>query len=414
MNKKTNPLHSKALSQSPCGILLLPSPPAPWKATEWYSSSIAGVPFLLRNILTLQRSGLHEIIIYMEDIKAFASAIEEDPRVKSNINWVSESGQLKETLKNRTSRVLLFNGSAIHEKKEVRSLVEASVQEEAKTPEALSFSNDELESLIEKIQMNGDKELDASFEDQHSFKYIPGSAKNSIREQNDFNTLHEQLLKGSGQNHDSAITRLLSRPVSRKMTRLFLNTPISPNQITLLSFAMGLASALFFLQGTYQMSVFGGLLLVFSTWVDGADGEIARLKFMETELGGKLDILCDNIVHFFVFGAIGWGMSQATGDNIYIYIGGLAAIASLTSFILLGASLVTKSSSSHKPLPESQTSLADTLANRDFIHFLMLTTLIDLVHVFISIAAIGATVFATYLIYLRSMEFYAVRCTERP
>ena len=149
------------------------------------------------------------------------------------------------------------------------------------------------------------------------------------------------------------------------------------------------------------MNLFGGLLLLFSTWVDGADGEIARLKFMESELGGKLDIICDNIVHFFVFVAIGWGVSKTSGDETYLYLGGLAAFASLASFILLGAIILKKNTGATSPAQDSEPSMAEKLANRDFIHFLMLMALIDQVQVFIVIAAIGATIFTIYMVYLR-------------
>ncbi len=415
MNETTNSLLPKDSPQNKCGVLYLPSPPNSWKATEWYGSAIAGVPFLLRNILTLQRCGLHDIIIYMDthDIKPLANLIEEDFRITSNIHWISDPEKLKEALRNLKNRVLIFNGSALHDKKEVSSILDKTDTDNTKIPENSHLNEKHLESLVHKIQTNDKEKYEESIEDQHAFLYISGPTKHRITDYKDFDILHEQLLKGSGQNHDSTITRLLSRPVSRKLSRFFLNTPISPNQITLLSFVMGLSSAFFFFQGTYQANVYGGILLVFSTWVDGVDGEIARLKFMESELGGKLDILCDNIVHFLVFSAIGWGMSKATGEQMYIYIGILAAFASLTSFFLLGASIVKKSSNNHQPSPKLQPSLVDKLANRDFIHFLMFTTVFDLVHMFISIAAIGATIFATYLIYLRSMELYSVKCPER-
>ncbi len=398
MSPHANLQNSEASPQNSFGILYLPPPPEPWKAAEWYASPVASVPFLSRNILTLQRSGLHDIAILMDagETEKLTLAIEKDSRITAKIHWMTKPGQLKEMLQNH--RALFFNGSALHDRKEVHSLLET---EETKAPETLPISNEQLESLIEKIRTNGEKESGELLENTRSFTYVPGMAKTRVWEQKDFNTLNERLLKGSGQNHDSTITRLLSRPVSRKLTRFFLNTSIHPNQITLFSFAMGLGSALCFAQGTYQTNIFGGLLLLFSTWVDGADGEIARLKFMETELGGKLDIVCDNIVHFFVFGAIGWGLSETTGDKTHIYAGGLAAFMSLTSFILLGASLLEKSSNTATPSPESQPSMADKLANRDFIHFLMLMTLVDLVQVFIFIAATGSTVFTTYLVYLR-------------
>ena len=390
MNQNTNTLRN-------ISVLHLPSPPAPWKTSEWYASPIAGVPFLLRNVLSLQRSGIHDLIVYIdnEEIEQLASVIKEDSRVTAKIHWVSNSEQLKETLQNQKSRILLFNGSALHDKKETRSLLKTLVQQETASP----ISMDQLESLIEKIQRNDEKEL---IEEQTpSFTYIPGSATARVQEQRDFSIQHERLLAGSGQNHDSLITRLLSRSVSQKMTRLLLNTSVTPNQITLFSFVTGLVSAIFFAGGTYPLNVFGGFSLLFSTWLDGTDGEIARLKFMESELGAKLDIICDNIVHFFVFGAIGWGVAKITGDETYLYLGGLAAFASLASFILLGVTILKKNSGATAPAPDAEPSLAEKLANRDFINFLMLMALIDQLNIFILISAIGATVFNIYLAYLR-------------
>ncbi len=382
-------------------VLHLPSPPEPAKASDWYTSPIAGVPFLLRNILSLQRSGIHDLIVYIdfshEEVEKLASVIKGDARVTAKLDWVASSGQLKETLQNRESQVLLFNGSALHDKKETRSLLKTFTQQAT----ALPLSKDQLESLTEKIQRNDEKELTGFQDYTPSFKYIPGSATARIQEQKDFSTQHERLLAGSGQNHDSLITRLLSRSVSQKMTRSLLNTSVTPNQITLFSFIMGLGSAICFAGGTYPLNVFGGFSLIFSTWLDGTDGEIARLKFMESEFGGKLDIICDNIVHFFVFGAIGWGVAETTGDETYLYLGGLAAFASLASFILLGNTIFKKNSGAISPAPDSEPSMAEKLANRDFINFLMLMALIDQINIFIIISAIGATVFTIYLVYLR-------------
>jgi phosphatidylglycerophosphate synthase len=400
MNQKT---HSS--SHFSFSVLHFLSAPEPFRTSEWYTSLIAGVPYLLRNIMSLQRSGLHDLIIYIdtsqEEIEKLAFTIKEDSRIIAKIHWISNSRLLKETLQNRDGQMLLFNGSALYDKKEVRSLLKAFTQQEAITPKALPIRKDQLESLIETIQRNDEKELIEFQEKTPSFTYIPGSEQAYVNEQKDFSIQHERLLAESGQNHDSRITRLLSRPFSQKITRFFLNTKITPNQITLFSFGLGLGSAVSFSGGTYPMNVFGGLLLLFSTWVDGADGEIARLKFMESELGGKLDIICDNIVHFFVFGAIGWGVSKTTGDETYLYLGGLAAFASLASFILLGATILKKNTGATSPAPDAEPSMAEKLANRDFIHLLMLMALIDQVQVFIVISSIGATMFTIYIVYLR-------------
>ena len=48
--------------------------------------------------------------------------------------------------------------------------------------------------------------------------------------------------------------------------------------------------------------------------------------------------------------------------------------------------------------------LAEKFANRDFIHFLLLVSLIDQLEVFIVIAAVGANIFAGYLLYSRILK----------
>ena len=170
MNQNTHPLSHISFS-----VLHLKSPPEPCKTSEWYTSRIAGVPFLLRNIMSLQRSGLHDLIVYIdksqEEIEKLVFTIKEDARIIANIHWVSNSVQLKETLQNREGQMLLFNGSALHDKKEVRSLLKTFTQQEATTPEALPISKDQLESLIEKIQRNDEKEL-IEFQEETPFLQI--------------------------------------------------------------------------------------------------------------------------------------------------------------------------------------------------------------------------------------------------
>ena len=234
--------------------------------------------------------------------------------------------------------------------------------------------------------------------------YVPGRKEAEIKRQEDFKILHEVQVGGSGLSHDSPITRILSRPASRLLTRMFLKTPISPNQITLLSFFFGLISAFLFFQGSYGTNVVAAMLLVLSTWVDGADGEIARLKFMETDIGKKLDIYCDNIIHFLVFTAIGCGVYFKTDESIFLYFGGLAGLGGLIAFFLLSPILLEKRSPDKQLFHINEPELVEKFANRDFIHFLLLVAVIDQMGIFIAVAAVGANLFAGYLIYSRLLK----------
>jgi phosphatidylglycerophosphate synthase len=149
------------------------------------------------------------------------------------------------------------------------------------------------------------------------------------------------------------------------------------------------------------MGVMGAGLLLASIWVDGVDGEIARIKFMETEFGGKLDILCDNIVHIAVFFSIGMGLFHVHGGGIYIVLGALAAIGSLISFLLIGAAVTAGKANASAGKGGKKNDFVDKLANRDFTHFLFVLALIDRLDVFLWLTAIGVNVLSAYLLFLR-------------
>jgi 1L-myo-inositol 1-phosphate cytidylyltransferase / CDP-L-myo-inositol myo-inositolphosphotransferase len=398
MTKNQKQPDLESTSDRPSGVLFLKNPGKTENIVEWYSSKIAGVPFILRNLLTMQRAGIKILAIFMEDpngeIEKSFEKLLKDSRLPKNITWLKNISQLKEWVPN--NRTYIFNGSALHNKKELHSLIDSQLDYEGAS--AFPVKLEKLEELL----VNNPTAIQSQ---QTGFPlYVPGTKEEGIQESKDFKRLHELQVGRSGLGHDSPITRILSRPASRLLTRMFLKTPISPNQITLLSFFSGLVSAFLFFQGSYETSVIAAMLLVFSTWVDGADGEIARLKFMETDIGKKLDIYCDNMIHFLVFTAIGCGVYFKTGESIFLYLGGLAGLGGLTAFFLLSPILLEKRSPSNQLFHINEPELAEKFANRDFIHFLLLVALVDQMGIFIAVAAVGANLFAGYLIYSRLLK----------
>jgi CDP-L-myo-inositol myo-inositolphosphotransferase len=133
--------------------------------------------------------------------------------------------------------------------------------------------------------------------------------------------LIEQLAKLT----DGPIARMFNRPVSLRISALLLKTSITPNQVTLLSFIMGLFASLCFYFGDYLYLIAGGILVQLSSVVDGCDGEIARLKLRQTNYGGWLDAVLDRYVDgLIVFGMIygHWTLH----NNILIWTVGFAAL----------------------------------------------------------------------------------------
>ncbi len=408
MTQNPNQPDSPALERKPSGVLFLKIPEKAESPFEWYSSKIAGVPFILRNLLTLQRAGIKSLVVFMEDpngnFKKSFEKILQDPRLSQDIIWIGNIIQLKEWIQNNPNSIYILNGSSLHDKKKLHQIIHSETPNEKENffpinPENLQDL--QLTNPLDSIAYSSTESKQTDFP-----VYVPGSKEMEIKKPEDFKILHEVQVVGSGLHHDSPITRILSRPASRILTRMFLNTPISPNQITIISFFFGLMSAFLFFEGNYESCVIASALLVLSTWIDGADGEIARLKFMESDIGKKLDIYCDNIIHFLVFTAIGCGVYFKTGEPLFLYLGSLAGLGGLLAFFLLSPILLEKRSPGKQLFHVSEPELAEKFANRDFIHFLFLVSLIDQLEIFIAVAAVGANIFAGYLVYSR---FYKLK-----
>jgi phosphatidylglycerophosphate synthase len=389
------------VSENVCAVLALPRPPEELSAIDWYWEKICGIPLLVRNIISLQRAGLKSLLIYHNGEGAeLYKRLGEEKKISIKLNWITDASEVIKSIENYPA--LIFNGAALHSKQEIQSAMD-SMTNNIET--SLRYiERDAMTESLNQIILGNELSLTQSVGDQElSVAFLPGKEDRRMSKPQDFLTQHERLLKGSGLSNDTFMDRTVTRFFSRQFTRLFLQTPLSPNMITLLSLVIGLISALYFFQGTYENSIIGSGLLLLSAWIDCTDGEIARLKFMESKIGGKLDILCDNLVHFAVFFAIGMGLYQSTGQSIYKLAGAFAVLGSLISFLLLSSSIIDgkEKASGSASGAKAKNNLNDKLANRDFIYFLFFMAMVGRMDVFICITAVGSNIFAGYLIYSR-------------
>jgi phosphatidylglycerophosphate synthase len=86
------------------------------------------------------------------------------------------------------------------------------------------------------------------------------------------------------------------RPLAYALVALLYRSPVTPNQITLLSLLVGFSAAACFVGGTPLLMLWGGALLWASAILDGADGILARAKRTFSELGRALDGTADMLV----------------------------------------------------------------------------------------------------------------------
>ena len=204
----------------------------------------------------------------------------------------------------------------------------------------------------------------------------------------------EELVRRLGRKGDSLIVRMLNRRISQALTKRLVHTAVTPNQITLFSAALGLGGAFLLAQAIDVLQIMGSLLFLCSTIIDGCDGEVARLTFQESDFGGKLDIMMDNVVHLFLFPGIAFGLYRENGEPIALVLGALTLGGVLISLVAYLPTLWRPSGERR-----AHTRLHESLASRDFAYLLLILAFFDRIEWFLWTAAVGTYVFAaTWLV----------------
>ena len=140
-----------------------------------------------------------------------------------------------------------------------------------------------------------------------------------------------RLLGSLGKNGaDGVISTHLNRRLSVPISALLVRTPITPTQITAISFVIALVGAAFFTVDRLWTSIVAACLVQLSSVVDGCDGEVARLRHLATSSGAWLDTMLDRYADTAVVVAITLGYA-AGHPGALPWLGGLAAS---TGFLL--------------------------------------------------------------------------------
>ncbi len=105
------------------------------------------------------------------------------------------------------------------------------------------------------------------------------------------------------------------------LVRMLYPTPITPNQITVLSFVIGLLSAGFYVSGRSDALVWGAVFLYGKVVLDNVDGNLARVRGTSSRFGRFLDSLADFFVTVLVYIGISYYLVQTTGDARFWFLG---------------------------------------------------------------------------------------------
>ena len=129
----------------------------------------------------------------------------------------------------------------------------------------------------------------------------------------------------------SVYNRFLLRPISLRLTRCFVGLGISANQATLLMILAGWAGLACAVPHSPLLTVLAGVCWFAHDLFDAVDGEIARWNRSATTRGLFLDKMAHLLVDHPSLAAAALHAYFLVGNNLYLLLGVIAALASVTA-----------------------------------------------------------------------------------
>jgi archaetidylinositol phosphate synthase len=183
--------------------------------------------------------------------------------------------------------------------------------------------------------------------------------------------------------------------LARRLVAPLKDSWITPNHLTTVRLAVGVAAAAAFLPGTYGWSNAGALLLILSNFLDHTDGELARMSGKSSRIGHLYDLASDAVVTILLFIAIGIGVAAQQESPLTISPPVLGLVAGCAIALIFYVrmrieDLVGKSATQQASLGGFET--------EDVLYLLPLVTLSNSVVPFLIAAALCAPLFAVWVV----------------
>ncbi len=133
---------------------------------------------------------------------------------------------------------------------------------------------------------------------------------------------------------EESTNRYLVHPVSRFLVDGLARTPVTPNQVSVVSVAFAAAGAFSYLRLEWPWSAIIGLIALFGWHVlDGADGDLARRTGRASVSGELVDGICDHLSQALIYVAFALILQRHLGASAWA----IAATAAVSHFVQANA-----------------------------------------------------------------------------
>jgi len=301
-------------------------------------AQLAGLPLLLRAVLTLQRAGIARIVVALpEKVRADFDEVKTEPRVTADLQFAPLAATASPLSTCPKDERCLF---ACYEWLAPPSLYRAMLDHEADSLGPMG--SDRAGSVVILTPSDWTDLTLAALTDRDDISpfdttahwLIDASTPSGQREAT--RALFEDCRKPV----DGIVSRHLNRHISLFLSRQVVGLPISPNMMTAATFGVAVLAAAFATQGSYQTVAIGAALMQLNSILDGCDGELARVRFEGSKLGQWLDTVGDDLSNIIFWAALGFGAQAIEPYGWYYALGGWIAagsnaVAAIANYLIL-------------------------------------------------------------------------------
>lgn len=334
---------SHARSRSDAQIAIVLANQVPW--SEWFEPATARagtLPVLLRAILGVQATHPERIIVVFNRVTGpqIRRDLLKTQRLPCCVEWFEVavgtplSSIVRQVITNSgNARLVLVSGDRTYQPHLHRQVSEwdrrRSILELATGGDPvglLAFSHEaalelaaDSESNVETLHdlhrwitlkaiAKGPSVVDFRLVEQDSWQQISMPQDIVVAEQK----LDRWLVKPT----DGVFARM-NRRISIPISRQLIKYPITPNMVSGFTLGVSFVAGALYALGGYWNALFGAVLSVAASILDGCDGEVARLKLQASDFGCWLETACDYLYYLFIFAGMTIGLVRSSGNVAY-------------------------------------------------------------------------------------------------
>ena len=312
---------------------------------------IGTLPVLLRTMLGLQKAGATRIIVCVdpENAPALRRELEATGRLPASVEWFEVAPSTRNigsilghvALEAQQGTLVVIADDTAYYPALLREALAWN-----RTTDALAFvSRDKpigIWSLPSVVAMGiagrsgaSDTELYSLLtENADEHREVPVDLWQLVLAEGDRIAAEEKLNRWLTKPTDGIFARF-NRKISVPISRQLIKWPITPNMVSLLTLGVGLASGVYFAIGGYWNTIFAAVLSLAASILDGCDGEVARLKLLESDFGCWLETVCDYLYYLFIFSGMAIGLVRTIGPKFMVWAA-LLLFGAITTFLVTG------------------------------------------------------------------------------